>query len=69
MGGQYVTAATKVTIVGWLLCESVVEGDVGSPYRLVFTMIVMLFAYFGFLWVVLVRLGAALRGGVHEYGV
>ena len=35
MGGQYVTAASKVTIVGWLLCEAVVEGSVDPPHRLV----------------------------------
>ena len=33
MGGQYVTAALKVTIVGWLLCEVVVEGSVDPPHR------------------------------------
>ena len=42
-------AATKVTIVGWLLYESVVERSIDPPHSLVFTMIVTLFAYLGFL--------------------
>ena len=49
MGGHYVIAASKVTIVGWLLCEAVVEGSVVLPHRLFFTIIVALFAYLEFL--------------------
>ena len=49
MGGQYVTAALTVTIVGWLLCEAVVKDSVDLPYRWFFTKIVMLFAYLKFL--------------------
>ena len=65
MGGQYVIVAPKVTIVGWLLCEAVDWSTLGGSHRLFFTKIVMLFAYLGFLYVVLVRLSTALRGGVH----
>ena len=66
MGGQYITAVSKVTIVGWLLCEAVNCSTLSGSYRLVFTVIVTLFAYLEFLYVVLVRLGTALRGGIHE---
>ena len=35
MGGQYATAASKVTIVGWLLCEAVNGSPVGSFAQMV----------------------------------
>ena len=35
MGGQYVTAASKVTVVGWLLCEAVDWSTLGGSHRLV----------------------------------
>ena len=34
MDGEYVTAASIVRVVEWLLCAMVVEGTVGPPYRL-----------------------------------
>ena len=49
MGGQYVTAASKVTIVGWLLCETVVEGSVDPPHRWVFNSDGYALAYLEFL--------------------
>ena len=35
MGGQYVPAASKVTIVRWLLCEAVNWSTLGGSYSLV----------------------------------
>ena len=49
--------------------EAVDWRTLGDSNRLFFTIIVMLFAYLGFLWVVVVRLGTALWGGVHRNGV
>ena len=43
MDGQYVTAASKVTIVGWLLCEAMNWSTLGGSYRWFFAMIVVLF--------------------------
>ena len=36
MGGQYVMAASKVTIVGWLLCEAVNWSTLGGSYRWIY---------------------------------
>ena len=68
MGGQYVTAASKVMIVGWLLCEAVVEGSVDPPHRWVFTMIVTLLPTLGFFRSCWSSWMLPFRGGVHEMG-
>ena len=68
MGGQYVTVASKITIVAWLLCEAVSW----SPVRWFTQMVLYDDCYALCLpWISLGRVGPvgpALRGGVHEFG-
>ena len=65
MGGQYATAVSKVTMVGWLLCEAVGGSPVGS-----FTQMVLYNDCYA-LYLPLVSLGrvclsgSAFRGEVH----
>ena len=66
MGGQYVTPASTVMIVRWLLCETVNWSTLSGLHIWFFIMIVTLFCLPWVSLVVLVWLGTALRGGVNN---